>query len=310
MATIFVCGELPGDGVVHLATQHDVIVDKRGIDHAPAEADALLTLVSSRVDAAVLARLPKLKVIANVGVGVDNIDLDACRARGVVVTNTPDVLTEATADLAFALLLASARRVAEGDRYVREGGAITFGLGFMLGHKVHGASLGIVGMGRIGKAVARRARGFGMRVFYTQRNRLDETMERALGATYVTLDQLLAESDFVSIHTPSTPETKHLFDAKRLASMKRGAILVNVSRGPIVDEPALAHALEHGPLAGAGIDVFENEPDVHPSLRARTNAVLTPHIGSAEKQTREDMASLAVLNVAKVLSGERPVTPV
>ena len=310
MANVFVCGELPGDAIPHLASAHDVVIDKRGLDHAPADVDAILTMVSNKVDAAVLARLPNLKIVANVAVGVDNVDLAACQARGVIVTNTPDVLTEATADLAFALLLAAARRVAEGDRYVRENGHCTFGPTFMLGQRVHGGALGVIGLGRIGRAVARRARGFGMRVVYTQRTRLDANMERALGAVYAPLDELLAEADFVSVHVPLTTETKHLLDAKRLASMKKGSVLVNVSRGPIVDEAALAHALEQGPLAAAGIDVYEHEPAIDPALCKRPNAVLTPHIGSAERKTREDMAALAVLNVAKVLAGEAPVTPV
>ena len=247
--------------------------------------------------------------MANVAVGVDNVDLAACAARGVTVTNTPDVLTEATADLAFGLLLAAARRIAEGDRLVRQGGFTGWTPTFMLGARVHGATLGIVGMGRIGQAVARRARGFSMNVLYSQRTRLEAVVERSLAASYVGLDELVARADFVSIHCPLTSATTHLFDETRLARMKAGSILVNTARGPIVDEEALARALDHGPLAAAGLDVFEHEPAVHPTLLARSNAVLSPHIGSADGPTREAMASRAIANVLEVLAGRPAQTP-
>jgi glyoxylate reductase len=318
MATVFVSGTLPGDVVPRLAQEFEVVNAEEGVrsaaftECAPRVA-AIVALLTDRIDDALLARCPDLRIVANVAVGVDNVDLAACAARNVVVTNTPDVLTEATADLAFGLLLDAARRISEGDRLVRSsGGWSGWTPTFMLGARVHGATLGIVGLGRIGKAMARRARGFGMQVLYTQRHRLQpEAMERALGATFVpSLDDLCAACDFVSIHVPLTSETRHLFDAARFARMKRGSILVNTSRGPIVDEAALARALEDGPLGAAGLDVFENEPKVHPSLLTLPNVVLAPHIGSADEPTRIAMARVAAENVLRVLAREAPLSPV
>jgi glyoxylate reductase len=314
--TVFVSGALLGDVVARLAEDFEVVVSEDGVgsDAFAACADrvqAILALVTDRIDDALLARTPELRVVANVAVGVDNIDLAACAARGVQVTNTPDVLTEATADVAFGLLIAAARRICEGDRLVRAGGWQRWTPTFMLGARVHGMTLGIVGFGRIGKAMARRARGFGMHVLYTQRKREPEPLERALGATWMaSIDELCAAADAVTIHCPLTPETRGLFDAARLARMRPGSILVNTARGPIVDEAALAAALENGPLAAAGLDVFEREPQVHPALLARSNAVLAPHIGSADLPTRVAMGRLAAENVLRVLAGEPPVTPV
>jgi glyoxylate reductase len=293
-----------------------VVQDEGGIASSAFAACAdrvrgIVALLTDRVDRALLARTPRLAVVANVAVGVDNVDLAACRARGVIVTNTPDVVTEATADLTFGLLLAAARRIVEGDRIVRAGGFVGWTPTFLLGQRVHGMNLGIVGLGRIGKAVARRARGFGMHVAYTKRAREPEGIERALGATFApSLDELCARSDAITIHVPLTSETRRLFSADRLAKMQPGAILINTARGPIVDEAALAHALEHGPLAAAGLDVFEDEPAVHPALIGRPNVVLTPHVGSAVRFTREKMASMAAANVIRVLRGESPLTPV
>jgi glyoxylate reductase len=318
-ATVFVSGTLPGEGVALLRKSHVVVQDDEGIRSAAfaacsADVEAVVALLTDRIDAAFLEGMPRLRIVANVAVGVDNVDLVACRARGVVVTNTPDVLTEATADLAFGLLLAAARRIAEGDRLVRAGGFVGWTPTFMLGTQVHGRILGIVGMGRIGQAMARRARGFGMSVLYTQRTRRpaeDDVVDSHTRATYVdSLDELAAASDFVSLHCPLTPATRHLFDAGRLARMKPGSILVNTARGPIVDEAALARALEEGPLAAAGLDVFEDEPRVHPALLARPNVVLAPHIGSADRPTREAMAGKAVANVLEVLAGRPALTPV
>jgi len=320
MPTVFVSGDLPGDVVPRLSQDFEVVSAEDGIRSAAfaecaPRVNAIVALLTDRIDDALLARCPALRVVANVAVGVDNIDLAACAARNVLVTNTPDVLTEATADLAFGLLVDAARRISEGDRLVRAGQWSKWTPSFMIGTRVHGSTLGIVGMGRIGRAMARRARGFGMPVLYTQRHRLVgpnvEALERALGATWVpALDDLCASSDFVSIHVPLTAETRHLFDAARLAKMKKGSILINTARGPIVDEAALAHALEHGPLAAAGLDVFENEAKVHPSLLARPNAVLAPHIGSADAATRIAMARVAAENVLRVLAGEPPLSPV
>jgi glyoxylate reductase len=316
MDTVFVSGTLLGDAQKALEESFEVVQDDGGTASEAFAACAprvrgILALITDRIDDAVLARTPRLAIVANVAVGVDNIDLAACVARNVLVTNTPDVLTEATADVAFGLLIDAARRISEGDRLIRAGGWQRWTPSFHLGTRVHGMNLGIVGFGRIGKAVARRARGFGMHVGYTQRRREPEALERALGATFVpSLDELCATSDAISIHVPLTPETRHLFSAERLARMRPGSVLVNTARGSIIDEAALAHALEHGPLAAAGLDVFEDEPRVHPALLARPNAVLAPHIGSADRPTREAMASTAAANVIRVLGGEPPLTPV
>jgi glyoxylate reductase len=310
---VVVNSELPGDAVEVLREYAVVTVVESvaSVRKKPVleRADALVCLITDRIDDNVLDCAPRLQIVANVAVGVDNIDLAACQARGVTVTNTPDVLTEATADLAFGLLIDAARRISEGDRLVRAGGWKAWTPSFHLGAKVHGMSLGIVGLGRIGMAMARRARGFGMHVGYMQRN--PQPLDRALGATYVPdLDALLETSDAISIHCPLTPETRGLFDANRLAKMKKGSILVNTARGPIVDEEALARALERGPLAAAGLDVYADEPNVHPALLARPNAVLAPHIGSAERETREKMASTAAANVIAIAQGKPPLTPV
>ena len=317
MATVFVSGTLPGNAVARgLRDAHEVVSDDGGVASAAfaecaARVEAIVALLTDRIDAALVARAPHLRVVANVAVGLDNVELAACGARGIVVTNTPDVLTEATADLAFGLLIAASRRIAEGDRLVRAGGFTGWTPAFMLGARVHGSTLGIVGLGRIGQAMARRARGFGMHVLYTQRSRLPEAMARALGATWIPdLDELCAAADAVTLHCPLTPDTRHLFDGPRLARMRPGSVLVNTARGPIIDEAALAHALEHGPLGAAGLDVFEHEPRVHPTLLARANAVLAPHIGSADRPTREAMASLAIDNVLAVLAGRPALTPV
>ena len=316
MDTVFVSGALPGDAEEVLRESFDVVRDDGGVASEAFAACAgrvrgIVALLTDRIDDALLARAPRLAVVANVAVGVDNIDLAACAARGVVVTNTPDVLTEATADLAFGLLIDAARRISEGDRLVRAGRWEKWTPTFHLGTRVHGMKLGIVGFGRIGKAVARRARGFGMHVGYVSRRRESEGIERALGVTHVaSLDELCASSDAISLHAPLTQETRHLFSAARLARMRPGSILVNTARGALVDEAALAHALEHGPLAAAGLDVFEHEPRVHPLLLARENAVLAPHIGSADRPTREAMASTAAANVVRVLEGGAPLTPV
>jgi glyoxylate reductase len=306
---------LPGGVTDRLTPVASVVVGDDGIRDAafaPVQGriEGLVAMLTDRIDASLLARCPRLRVVGNVAVGVDNVDLAACRARGVVVTNTPGVLTEATADLAFALLLAAARRVAEGDRMIRAGRFDPWTLTTMLGTRVHGATLGIVGLGRIGQAVARRARGFGMHLLYAQRRRHAPELERALGATYVPLDELFARSDAVSLHCPLTDETRHLVSASRLASMRPGSVLVNTTRGGCVDEAALAAALETGPLGAAGLDVFEREPHVHPALLARPDAVLTPHIGSADRPAREGMARLAVDNVVAVLQGRPALTPV
>jgi glyoxylate reductase len=275
-------------------------------------ADAVVCLLTDRVDRAALAAAPALRVVANVAVGVDNIDLDAAAERGVVVTNTPDVLTDATADLTMALLLAVARRVPEGDAHVRSGRWDAWHLlPAQLGLDVSGRTLGIVGLGRIGQAVARRAaHGFGMRVLYHSRTRRPDA-EAVLGVVHTGLDELLSISDIVSLHAPLTPATRHLIGARELARMSPHAILVNTARGPLVDEAALADALAQGRLAGAGLDVFEREPAVHPGLLARRErVVLLPHVGSATASTRRRMARTALDNAQAVLRGDPPPNPV
>jgi glyoxylate reductase len=276
------------------------------------EAEALVCLLTDRIDEEVLSSGRSLKVVADVAVGYENVDIEAARRLGILVTNTPDVLTEATADLTFALLLAAARRIAEADRAVRDGRFPPWSLDQpLLGMDVHGKTLGIVGMGRIGAAVARRGRlGFGMRILYHNRTR-NEAAECELDAEYVSFDRLLADSDFISVHVPKTAETHHLFDADAFARMKATAILINAARGPVVDEAALAEALEASVIAGAGLDVYENEPTVHPKLLGLTErVVLAPHLGSATRETRHAMVRLAVDNVLAVLGGRAPTTPV
>jgi len=270
----------------------------------------LVCLITDVIDAPLLAACPDLKVVANVAVGFNNIDVAAATKRGVVITNTPDVLTETTADFAWTLLMATARRVVEADRYVREGKFTQWEFMLLLGGDIHGKTLGIIGFGRIGRAMARRARGFDMRVLYQDAVAADAATERELRATRTDTATLLRESDFVTLHTPLLPETQHLINTQSLKTMKKTAYLVNASRGPVVDEAALAQALKEGWIAGAGIDVFEREPVVHPALMGLPNVVLAPHIASASSDTRLKMANLAVDNCLAVLEGRTPPTPV
>jgi glyoxylate reductase len=270
----------------------------------------LVCVISELVDEALLAARPGLRVVSNVAVGYNNVDVAACTRRGIVVTNTPDVLTDTTADFAWALLMATARRLVEADRYTREGRFRQWEYMLLLGGDVHGKTLGVVGFGRIGRAVARRAQGFGMRILYQDAVAADPATERDLRATRTDLATLLRESDFVTLHTPLIPETRHLINAQTLRTMKKTAYLVNAARGPVVDEAALVQALTEGWIAGAGLDVFEEEPRVHPGLIGLPNVVLTPHIASASHETRLRMATLAVENCLAVLEGKRPPTPV
>lgn len=264
---------------------------------------ALLTMLTDRVDARLLeAAGTQLRLVANYAVGYDNVDVASCTARAVMVTNTPDVLTEATADMTFALLLAAARRLAEGDRFVRDGAPVAWAPDMMLGVDVHGKALGVVGFGRIGRAVARRAAGFGMRVLVHTAG----DVPADLSADKLPLDELFERSDFVTLHVRLTDDTRHLVDAEVLARMKPTAILVNTSRGPVVDEAALADALARRVIFAAGLDVYEHEPKVHPSLLESPFAVLAPHLGSATVETRTAMAELAVDNVIAALSGRVP----
>jgi glyoxylate reductase len=301
---------LHGAGDVWLSP-YDRPMTTEELHAAIAGADAVVTLLHDRVDDAFLdAAGPGLKVVANVAVGHDNIDVPACARRGVIATNTPGVLVDATADIAMALILMSTRRLGEAERTVREGGTWTWSMFFMLGTGLQGKTLGIVGLGQIGAATARRARAFGMRIAYAGRRRADAGREAELDATMLDLDELLATADVVSIHTPLSAETRHLIDARRLALMKPTAHLVNTSRGPVVDEAALAAALRDGTIAGAGLDVFEREPAIEPGLLELENAVLIPHLGSATIETRTAMGVLAAENAAAVLAGKAPPTPI
>jgi len=272
--------------------------------------EGLVCLITDTIDAAVFESCPSLKVVSNVAVGFNNIDVAAATKRGVVVTNTPDVLTETTADFAWTLLMATARRVVEADRYVRDGKFTQWEYMVLLGGDVHDKTLGIIGFGRIGRAMARRALGFNMRVLYQDAVAADPATERELRATRTDTATLLRDSDFVSIHTPLLPDTRHLINAQSLRTMKKTAYLVNASRGPVVDEAALVQALTEGWIAGAGLDVFEEEPKVHPGLMGLSNVVLAPHIASASSDTRIKMAALAVDNCLAVLEGQTPPTPV
>lgn len=275
-----------------------------------AEADAAVTLLPDVVDDGFLAAAPKLKIVANVAVGYNNIDVAACSAREVIVTNTPGVLTDATADLAMGLVLMSTRRLAEGDRLIRSGADWKWGMFMMLGTGLQGRTLGIVGMGAIGEALATRAKAFGMRIVYHNRRRVDPDIEARLEATPVDLDELLTTSDVVSLNCPYSEATHHLIDHAALTAMQPTAFLINTARGPIVDEDALAEALRTDQIAGAGLDVFEHEPSVHPGLLELDNAVLVPHLGSATVETRTAMATTAAANVVEVLAGRAPLTPV
>jgi len=269
---------------------------------------ALIPLLTERVDAELLdAAGPSLRIVANVAVGFDNVDVPLCTSRGVAVTNTPGVLDETTADLAWALLMAVARRVVEGDRLARSGAWRQWNLDQLCGTDVWGKTLGIIGLGRIGRAVARRAKGFQMRVIYYSTTRVPAEVENELGAEYVPRDEVLARADFLSLHVPLTPETRGLIGAGELAKMKPTAFLINTTRGPVVQEAALAAALEQGKIAGAGLDVYEREPLISDGLR-RDNVVLTPHIGSASIETRTRMAMIAVENVIAYFEGKRPPT--
>jgi glyoxylate reductase len=271
-------------------------------------ADVLVPTLTDRIDAAVLASAgPNLKLIANFGTGVDHIDLASARQRGIVVTNTPDVLTEDTADMTMALLLAVPRRLSEGERLVRSGEWQGWSPTSMLGHRIWGKRLGIIGMGRIGQAVARRAKGFGLAVHYHNRKRVHPEIEAELEVTYwESLDQMLARMDIVSIHCPHTPATYHLMSARRLKLLPAHAIVINTARGEVIDENALTRMLAKKELAGAGLDVFENEPAINPKLLALENVVLLPHMGSATIEGRIDMGEKVIINIKTFTDGHHP----
>jgi glyoxylate reductase len=313
IARIFVTRALPGDPTPRLRElaevdvwPHDEPPPHDDLVRRAADADALLTMLTDPIDAAVLNAGKRLRIVAQMAVGYDNIDVATATQHGILVTNTPGVLTETTADLAFALLLAAARRVVEGDRLTRSGGWKTWHPSFLLGQDVHGATLGIVGLGQIGLAVARRARGFDMRILYHDRQRHLEA-EADLALEYADLDRLLRESDFVSLHVPLLAETRHLIGARELALMRPTAILVNAARGPVVDQKALYVALKERRIAAAGLDVAEVEPiPLDDPLLTLDNVLMTPHIGSASVATRAKMAEMAVESILQALRGELP----
>ncbi len=263
---------------------------------------AIVSQLTDKLGAEVLAQLDGIKVIANVAVGYDNIDVPAATARGILVTNTPDVLTETTADFAWALLMASARRIVEGHQFVHDGRWQKWLIDLLVGQDIHHRTLGIFGMGRIGQAVARRAQGFAMTVLYCD----DQPGPAGITAERVSKEELLRRSDYVSLHVPLTPATRHMIGAAELAMMKRTAILINTARGPVVDEPALAEALERGVIAAVGLDVFENEPKVHPKLLSLPNVTVAPHIASASVDTRRRMSTMAAENALAAIQGHRP----
>ena len=279
--------------------------DREATLKAAAHVRGLAHFGHSKVDGKLMDALPKLEIISNFGVGVDQIDLVAAKKRNVIVTNTPDVLNESTADLTWSLMLGVMRRIVEGDRLVRRGGWKGFALDFMLGSDLRGKQLGIIGFGRIGQAVAARAPAFGMRVAYTGRG-----PKPGVDGEFMPLDRLLSTSDVVSLHCPLTPETKHLINQTTLARMKRSAYLISAARGPVVDEAALVWALENRLIAGAALDVYEKEPEIHRGLLGFENVVLSPHLGSSAIETRTTMIQLAAQNIIAVLSGQPPLTPI
>ena len=310
---ILVTGNLPHDIMAPLHDRHAVEVhpldrpmSPEAIRAAVRDKDGLLCMITDPVDGELLARAPQLKIVANFGVGFNNIDMEAATRQGVMVTNTPGVLTDATADLAMALVLAMGRRVVEADQHTRKGQFKFWAPFYFLGHEITGKALGIVGMGRIGAAVARRAAGFDMTISYHNRTRLDAKVEREMGVGYLDLETLLQQADYVTIHVPLTPGTHHLIGARELALMKPTAFLINTARGPVVDERALLDALHAGRLAGAGLDVYEDEPQLTAGLEVLNNVVLLPHVGSATVETRRRMAALAVANLLAGLEGRTP----
>ena len=315
---IVVAGRIPDAGLDVLRPfgnvwgwKHDEPIDVGVLYERIAGANAVLTLLTTKVDSAFLdAAGPQLKVVSNVAVGYNNIDVAECRGRGVIATNTPGVLTDATADIAMALILMVTRRLGEGERIVRSGRPWQWGMFMLLGTELQGRRLGIIGMGAIGQALARRARAFGMTVAYTNRSAVSAEIEAELEADRLSFHELLGTSDVVSVNCPYSPATHHLIGPEQFELMRSSAFLVNTARGPIVDEAALVDALRSGAIAGAGLDVYEHEPQLEPGLVELDNAVLIPHLGSATIETRAAMATLAARNAVAVLNGQPALTPV
>ncbi|HYA14314.1 MAG TPA: D-glycerate dehydrogenase [Syntrophales bacterium] len=310
---ILVTGHLPEIVMTELekvfivdAYNEDKPYERQRLLHSIKDKDGLISMITDNVDEEVLDRASRLKMIAHFGVGYNNIDIKAATTRGIAVSNTPGVLTDATAELAFALILAVARRLVECDRATRDGRFRYWAPMLFLGREVTGKTLGIIGLGEIGKAVARRAKGFKMRILYNNRNRINASEEKELTAEFADLQRLLAESDFISLHVPLTSETRHLIGKEEFSLMKPTTYLINTSRGPVVDEQALLESLQNGTIGGAGLDVYENEPSLTPGLKELSNIVLLPHIGSGTLETRIKMASMVAENLIAGLSGSKP----
>ena len=311
MAKVVVTGKIPVGGLERLKAEHDVTawenddaISRTELLSMVAGADAIVSLLTEKVDDELLdAAGPQLKSVSNVAVGYNNIDVPACEKRGVLVTNTPGVLTEATADIAMSLILMATRRLGEGERVIRAQEPWQWGMFYMLGMGLQGRQLGIVGMGQIGIATARRAKAFGMNIAYTRRSPLEDHVIEELDAKFMSMDELIESSDVLSLHCPYSPATHHLMSENQFARMKKTAFLINTARGPIVHEQALVDALKSGEIAGAGLDVFENEPAVNPGLLELDNAVMIPHLGSATVETRAAMADIAATNALAILAG-------
>ena len=319
MARIVVTGRIPADGLSMLhEAGHDVVawdettpIPREELLRRVVGADAIVSLLTEKIDEELLAAAgSQLRVVSNVAVGYNNIDVPACTAGNIKATNTPGVLTDATADIAMSLILMTTRRLSEGERIIRSGQPWQWGMFYLLGTSIQQRRLGIIGMGAIGAATARRARAFGMTIAYSNRSAIAPELAAELQCERLSMDELLATSDIVSVHCPYSPQTHHLIGAEQLAAMKPTAHLINTARGPIVDEAALVRALELGQLAGAGLDVFEKEPEVHAGLLDREDVVLLPHLGSATIETRTAMAMLAASNTLAVLRGEPAPTPI
>ncbi len=310
---IVITREIFDDVIDYLKPHCDVDANQADAPYTPdalaarlARGDGLMCALTDKIDAALIARAPQLKVVANIAVGYNNIDVPACTARGIKVTNTPGVLDDSTADMAFALMLSTARRITEVESYIRKGEWTGWKLKQWLGVDVHHATLGIIGMGRIGQAIAKRAAGFDMKVIYHNRKRVSPEIEARVNATHVGMDELLAQSDFIILQMPYSPDTHQLIGAAQLAKMKSTAILINSTRGGVVDDKALIHALKTGVIRAAGLDVFEGEPKLDRGFLELKNVVLTPHIGSSTEATRRAMAMTAAQNLVAALSGQKP----
>ena len=318
MAKIVVTGKIPEVALEKLKKSHEVIswgeetpISRDEMLKRVPGANVIVSLLTEKIDEEVLTSAGNdLKAVCNVAVGYNNIDVAACKNKNVLVTNTPGVLTDATADIAMALILMTTRRLGEGERVIRNQEPWAWGMFYMLGSSIQNQTLGILGMGQIGIATALRAKSFGMKIIYTRRNRLDEKIEKELSAQYVSLDELLQQSDIVSLHCPYSTETHHLISDAQLSKMKKTSYLINTARGPIVNEEALANALINKTIAGAGLDVYENEPKVNEKLLKLDNVVLLPHLGSATVETRTAMATTAANNALEILSGNKPLNPV